>query len=96
MKKWKERQATKRADAATTIIMSTCMRSMNTIIMSTKRVDAAMSTIMNMGMESMNTITMSTKQRHPGRRFQCRRVLKRECIYLRIWAVPTVPPRWSA
>ena len=76
--------STKRVDAATTIIMST------------KRVDAAMSTIMNMGMESMNTITMSTKQRHPGRRFQCRRVLKRECIYLRIWAVPTVPPRWSA
>ena len=68
--------STKRADAATTIIMSTCMRSMNTIIMSTKRVDAAMSTIMNMGMESMNTITMSTKQRHPGRRFQCRRVLR--------------------
>lgn len=50
----------------------------------------------NMGMESMNTITMSTKQRHPGRRFQCRRVLKREFIYLRIWVVPTVPPRWSA
>ena len=22
--------------------------------------------------------------------------LKREFIYLRIWAVPTVPPRWSA